>query len=79
MLYLKRMKLAKKLKVVCMFWFKKTNDPNAKVIVKGHAISQENWIYDNASKILPPQCIDYLDSSIPNVPPPPKDFWLLEI
>lgn len=41
-------------------------------------ISQNRWVYDNLLKFLPPQRICYWERSIPDLPPAPEKFWLLE-
>ena len=40
---LKRLKLAEKLKMVCLIIFEKTKDPEARVIVNGTPISRRSW------------------------------------
>lgn len=39
---LKRIKLAEKLKVVRLYWFQRTKDPKAQIIIDGKPITQDN-------------------------------------
>lgn len=75
---MKRLKIAEKLKIIRLYWFKRTKDPDAKITINGEVISQDKWVYDQVTKFVHPNRIAFVDLPLPGMPRFPPEHWILE-